>query len=286
MDPAAPEDVYSPYGFGGFFSTFAPGQAPALQRQWVDFFQRQGICTAYIMQHPAAEFAQGLWGEETVLSPLCVYVTDLSLEEDALWSSLDKIHRYEIRRLARETKVQSASDTPAVLDALLKHYPNTMQAVGAAAVYHFSAETLRRFASLPGALLLGAEVQGQVEAVALFLRSGANGQGSWGEYFLSASSPAGRHATRLLIWEGILRLRTDGARWLNLGGGAAVNDGLDAFQRRFGGQAVFPHVLKQILIPEQYAAVCQKYHVDPDPSGYFPPYWRQRNRATSPSSTD
>ena len=44
--------------------------------------------------------------------------------------------------------------------------------------------------------------------------------------------------------------------------------------------------VKQILITEQYAAMCQKYHVDPDPSGYFPPYWRQRNRATSPSSTD
>lgn len=286
VDSDAPADVCSPYGFGGFYSTFAPGQAATLQQQWVDLCRRQGICAAYIMQHPASEFARGLWHDEVVPSSLCVYVTDLSLDEDTLWARLDKVHRYEIRRLARDTTVHAACDTPMVLEALLKHYPNTMQAVGAAAVYHFSPETLRRFAALPGALLLGAEVRGQVEAVALFLRSGAHGEGSWGEYFLSASSPAGRHATRLLIWEAFRRLRADGVRWLNLGGGAAVNDGLDAFKRRFGGQAVFPKVLKQIFLPEQYAAVCQKYHVAPDPSGYFPPYWRQRNRAGSPSSTD
>lgn len=286
VDPEAPEDVYSPYGFGGFFSTFATSQTAALQRQWIDFNRKRSICTAYIMQHPAAEFAGELWRDEATASPLCVYVTDLSVNEDALWTKLDKTHRYEIRRLARETVVCTSFDSDLVLDALLKHYPNTMQAVGAAPVYHFSPETLRRFAALPGALLLGAKMRGQVEAVVLFLRSGAHGKGSWGEYFLSASSPAGRHATRLLIWEAIQHFRADGVRWLNLGGGAAVNDGLDAFKRRFGGQAVFPKVLKQVFLPEQYAAVCKKYNVDPDPSGYFPPYWRQHNRTKSPSQPD
>ncbi len=83
------------------------------------------------------------------------------------------------------------------------------------------------------ALLLQARSSGTTVAAALFLRHAGSAT-----YFLSWTTPAGRQlcAANLLIWRGMLHLRRDGIRWLDIGGLSAAAPGIAAFKLGIGIQ--------------------------------------------------
>lgn len=85
------------------------------------------------------------------------------------------------------------------------------------------------------ALLLQAESKTGTDAAALFLRHGTSAT-----YFLSWTTPAGRHgnAANLLLWTGVQELRGAGVRWLDLGGLDARAPGVARFKLGVGSAPV------------------------------------------------
>lgn len=171
-----------------------------------------------------------------------------------------KLH--EAQRMGAEL----VTDPPRLAEALVTLYPAAMARLGAAATHALGDATLRALAAAPGTLLLGAAVQGRIEAVALFPATATQA-----EYFLSAATEAGRVLSALLIREAIARLADRGVRMLNLGGGVRPGDGIHSFKRRFGGEPARLQALCQVYDPAAFAALCARF---PAPAGsrWFPPY--------------
>ena len=84
-------------------------------------------------------------------------------------------------------------------------------------------------------LLLQALDHGDVIAASLFLRHGASAT-----YYLSWTTDLGReqNAAHLLLWQGMLRLREAGVKWLDLGGMDARAPGVARFKLGLGVDAV------------------------------------------------
>ena len=83
--------------------------------------------------------------------------------------------------------------------------------------------------------LLQALDHGDVIAATLFLRHGASAT-----YYLSWTTNLGRerNAANLLLWQGLIRLRDAGVKWLDLGGMDARAPGLARFKLGLGADAV------------------------------------------------
>lgn len=151
-----------------------------------------------------------------------------------------------------------------LVSALVELYPETMARVGAPE--QFSARTLATWGEMPGAMLVGAAIEGQIEAVSLFLvHAGA------AEYHLNVSTEAGRGLAALLLESAFARLPEIGAKTLNLGGGVRRADGLAAFKRRFGGRPFALRAVRQIYDEAVFAALCTRAGVAGE-YDRFPPY--------------
>lgn len=155
-------------------------------------------------------------------------------------------------------------DLRELVPALVELYPQTMARVGAPAL--FTSRTLETWATMPGAMLVGAAVAGRIEAVSLFLV-----HGGMAEYHLNVSTEAGRGMAALLLESAFARLPALGAETLNLGGGVRRDDGLAVFKRRFGGRPVPLRAARQIYDERVFAALCAKAGVSRE-DGRFPPY--------------
>jgi hypothetical protein len=83
--------------------------------------------------------------------------------------------------------------------------------------------------------LLQALDHGDVIAATLFLRHGASAT-----YYLSWTTSLGRarNAAHLLLWQGMIRLREGGVKWLDLGGMDARAPGIARFKLGLGADAV------------------------------------------------
>jgi hypothetical protein len=92
------------------------------------------------------------------------------------------------------------------------------------------AETFRK-----DTVLLQALDHGDVIAATLFLRHGASAT-----YYLSWTTSLGRerNAANLLLWQGLIRLRDAGVKWLDLGGMDARAPGIARFKLGLGADAV------------------------------------------------
>jgi hypothetical protein len=134
-------------------------------------------------------------------------------------------------------------------------------------VYHFGAETLTSLCVLENVFLVGAEVDGALEAVMVFGHTP-----ELGEYLFGVALPEGRRHAARLLWCGIERLRSLGVPRVNLGGGARPGVGLAEFKRRFGARELPLPALRQVYRPEAFAALCSAAGVSPEMNGYFPPY--------------
>ncbi|WP_156816826.1 hypothetical protein [Desulfovibrio oxyclinae] len=282
LSATAPPELFSPYGSGGFVTTWPSNKGHSFFAEWTDFCRREGFATAYIVQNPAIELPTDMV-HEFEEQPQVVYLLDLTPPLKDMFSSLNKTHRYEIRKVDRDHTVTIAHSTPVLHEAFLELYPQTMQRVGASDCYDFSRETLKAFLEIPEMVPVGVIVGGKVEAVSLFILPEGNGRGDCNvmEYFLSASTSAGRKYSRNIIWNALEMQKKRGAGLLNLGGGVAPGDGLDRFKQRFNAVPCNLKALKQVVLSTEYKQLCLSAGVDSNSQdGYFPPYWKNRKSST------
>ncbi len=82
-------------------------------------------------------------------------------------------------------------------------------------------------------LHLGAEAGGELRAGIVLVRHGAAAT-----YYAGWTSPEGRRdkAHNLLLWRGLLALKQDGTRWLDLGGVSPTAPGVARFKLGLGGE--------------------------------------------------
>lgn len=259
----AAQDIYSPYGWSGVAAT---GRVDGLADAWRSVVRRRGYVCGYLVMHPALALPDGFARDDEEARSNHVYMVDLTRSLDELMAGVAADHRHRLRQWTR-LGVELVEDQEALRDAFLDLYPRFVRRIGAAPVYDFSAAGLARLLASPDVLLLGALNQGRVAAVSLFLHSR-----EVGEYFLTALDDGGEIHTRALIWRAIERLKARGVPALNLGGGVRKGDSLEAFKRRFGGQAMDIVALKQIYDGGRFTTLCAEAGAQPDRSGYFPPY--------------
>ena len=193
-----------------------------------------------------------------------VFLLDLQGRDVAAAASA--IVRRKVRRaLRRGWAVED--DREALVAAVRRLYPLTWGRTGGWSAHDFSSESLERWARDPDAVLVGARRgQGEVEAVSLFTVAGEQA-----EYHLNGSTEDGRELAALLIVGGAARLREQGVRTLNLGGGTRPGDGVFQFKQRFRGVLAPIRAVHQIYDRDRYAALCAAAGVDRS-ERWFPAY--------------
>ena len=124
-----------------------------------------------------------------------------------------EIVRRKVRR-ARESGVELVTDRTLLGEHLARLYPPSMERLGASEAYRYDQASLKALALAPEALVVGAMLDGEVEAVSVFLRAGHRA-----EYLCNGSSERGRDLATWLIAQAAALLREEGVKELNLGGG-------------------------------------------------------------------
>lgn len=266
-------DLATPVGFGGFA---AAGRLPGLRRAWADFWREAGGVSAYVQLHP-------LTGAALLAGPLAEFAADagpgpvtvcLPLADrtpDEVLAGMRRDHRSRIRQwLAREAGFEL--DQAALAKAFIEIFPAFRDERGMGALYALPETSLGDLTSLPACWMVGARgADGEIEAVSLFLFSGAGG-----DYHLNAARGEGRRHARALVWRAILEGIDRGVPALNLSGGVTAGDSLDEFKTGFGGVRAPSVVLRSIVDSDAYAALCAEAGVQAAAGGYFPAYRRPR----------
>ena len=256
-------DMYSPYGFGGILIWGVDHQF--IVKSFETWMQKNNIVTAFLMSHPVFDND----GNNQFVRLRSSYVLDLSSSEEDLWLNMGDSHRYELKKLSKDTKITITDDKTEILKVLPALYKNTLARVGAASTYFFSEETLHNLCHYMNTIVLGGKIGGKINAVVIICFSG-----ECAEYFINATDTEGRNLTRLLLWEGIKKVRSFGILKFNLGGGAAEGDQLEAFKKRFGGTQVAIPLYRKIVDQDLYNNLCKSYNKDSNDVTYFPPYWK------------
>jgi hypothetical protein len=172
-----------------------------------------------------------------------------------------------IRRKVTAARHAGASVTEErgdLIPALLNLYPQTLSRFGARS--KFSPETLERWASDSGNIVIGASRAGRVEAVQLI-----HVHGTHAEVHLFGVSETGRPLSAMLYASALERLKAMAIQCCNLGGGGHPGDGLFRFKSWLGALAVPHHAVRHIYDPGQFAALCKRAGVATE-SAWFPPY--------------
>ena len=230
-------------------------------RLWSEFAEAQGWVAGYIQFEAGTVLPADTLGE--VGTSNWVFLLDLQ-NENPLGGASCITHR----KIRKASKIEAVlvEDRHLLTGALIDLYPATMRRAGARAHYDFSGETLRRWAGDPGSLLLGAHVEGSIQAIILLLVAGR-----CAEYHIGAATERGRELTAWLLKNGIERLRRRGVATLNLGGGIRPGDGLYKFKEKFGAVPKPLHAIRQIYDRNRYDELCRMAGVT-HPVRYFPPY--------------
>ncbi|HKX29001.1 MAG TPA: hypothetical protein VJ302_14995 [Blastocatellia bacterium] len=260
-------DVVTPYGFNGFAIA---GETAELPDRWRRFATERGWVCGYLGLNPALPNPPDESGEPD----RAVYLVDVTKSPAELFEGLSRNVKTRLREWQR-SGARIIDDRERARRFFIDNYRDFTRRVGAGTPYHFSPITLDGWTRLERVWLLGAENgSGRLEAVSVFAASDY-----CGEYLFNVSLPEGRGHSAALLWEGMLRLRSEGVPVVNLGGGVTAGDGLDQFKARFGGFSRPLRALKQVYRPDVYEECCRRAGVDPrSRSGYFPPYrtvkWR------------
>lgn len=254
-------DIYSIYGFGGLM--FSGEKNEHLYRELSDYLQSKSVTTTFLMIHPKDH------NDFFIENYRTTYVVDLKLELDELWKKIHSNHKYEINRFKKANECFISFDKNELFNEFKILYKETITRVSASSVYDFSDEELHSLFMSPLSFVSGMIFDDKIQCVVIFLTNHG-----WSEYFINASTEIGRVATRLLIWESIIKLKESGVKYLNLGGGVAEGDQLDSFKRRFGGDSRFSGIFKSIINQTQYNSLCEHFKVDLS-TNYFPSYWKK-----------
>ena len=255
------KDIYSIYGFGGLM--FLGDKKDDLLNELKLYLKSKFVTTSFLLIHPKD------YNESFAENHRTTYVIDLNFELDELWKKLHSNHKYEINRFKKLNEYKISFDKSELFNDFKILYKETITRVSASSVYDFSDEELYNLFMSPLSFVSGVIFENKIQCIVMFL----NNQ-EWSEYFINASSEIGRLASRLLIWETIIKLKEFGVKFLNLGGGVTEGDQLENFKRRFGGQAQSSGIYKSIINQSQYNSLCEQFKVDLS-SNYFPVYWKK-----------
>ena len=255
-------DIVTPYGFNGFAGK---GDCPGFPDDWIDFAVSERYVCGYIGLNPVLS-TQSYYAPEGAATHNGVFVLDLGAPLEQLMERVQPRRRTQLRApLAPDTRI--VWDRERLAAFFLETYPEFMRRMEAAPIYDFNKATLSSLCSQESVLLVGAEVNGSLEAVVVF------GYTAWvADYLFGVALPQGRHHSARLLWCGVERLHALGVPLLNLGGGARPNDGIAEFKRRFGAMELPLISLRQVYRPDVFRALCLAAGVEPGVEGYFPPY--------------
>lgn len=223
----------------------------ALERGWVTGYLQLSIDTP-LDPFPAEELVTH--------TAFFVFDTHTWSEQGSVSANFRHQKLYEGRRRGAEL----VEDRTRLAEAMVRLYPQAMQRLGAEP--RFSSASLAQWIEDPDALVIGAAVAGQVEAVHLGRIAGLHA-----EWQFSATSEEGRSLGSWLIAQGVAKARSLGARWCNIGGGARIGDRIHQHKLRFNAEQRPLRSLRQIYRPDRYRELCESSGLAPG-SGRFPAY--------------
>lgn len=255
-------DLLTPFGFSGFSGH---GDAGDFARHWSEYAREQEFVCGYIGLHPAldgARFAE----TADVYEANSAFLLDLTGSEAALLGRMSLNRRRQIRAWDNG-HVELVEDRDALSSFFHRRLATFLDERGAAKVNYQSRASLELLASLDNVLMLGAAVEGTLQAVSMFGYTR-----HVGEFLFNVSLPEGQRHSAPLIWCAAMRLRSLDVPTLNLGGGIRPGDGVAAFKTRFGGREVPLRSVRQVYRPDRFDALCRSAGVTTARDRYFPPY--------------
>lgn len=256
------QDLLTPFGFSGFAGHGDAGDFP---RVWSVFARELDFVCGYIGLHPALDGAR-------FAEPADVYESNSAFLLDLTGSEAELLGRMSLNRQRQirawnNGDVELVEDRDALSAFFNRHLGTFLDERGAAKVNYQSNASLELLASLDNVLMLGAAVDGTLQAVSMF------GYTSHvGEFLFNVSLPEGKRHSAPLIWCAAMRLRSLDVPTMNLGGGIRPGDGVAAFKTRFGGREVPLRSARQVYRADRFDALCRSAGVTTARDGYFPPY--------------
>jgi hypothetical protein len=251
-------DIATILGLSG--ASISPGATAPLLR-WRQFAVAKGWVAGYIQLSAETSLAESPLPDELV-DGNAVFLLDLRA-----WSF--ELASRTVRRKLRDAAnsgVKLVDDRLVLAERLKTLYPTTMRRVGARPYYDFSSETLSRLSCAASSLLLGAELDGAIEIVALFLVAADHAEGH-----IIGTTERGRDLAAWLYGQGINHLRSQGVRTLNLGGGGGPGDGVYQFKERFGVAPTTFRAVRQVYDRPKYDELCRRAGVANE-GAWFPAY--------------
>ena len=254
-------DVVTPSGICGFTGN---GTILDFPERWHAFARRQGYICGYIALNPLFENADH-FGRPHVLNTL--YNLDLSLGAAELLRLADRSRR----RLVRDWQLSGnvyITDRTRLTEFFVAYYGDFLRRIGAGPSCAYAENTLRAICAAPQVTMVGAAIDGNIEAVYVFAHT------RWtGDCLFNISTEAGKQFTTALLWWGVEHLAGRGVPNLNLGAGVRPNDNIAAAKQKFRPRSFNLHCLKEVYCEEAYLDLCRHAGADPrDCSGFFPPY--------------
>jgi Acetyltransferase (GNAT) domain len=232
---------------------------------WQEFAATQAWVAGYIQLSSSVELT-GLSDKELVVGN-----TDfiLDLENGDIFGSVSETLRRKIRN-AQQMGAVLVDDRLVLARRLQQLYPATMRRLNAEAPFQLSAETINRWVEHDQSMILGARIDGSIEAVMLFYISGSQAEAN-----ITATTERARHLSTWLIWQASSRMRAIGVKALNLGGCVRPGDGVYDWKSRFHCTQKSRQSVRQIYDPTTYAELCVRARV-PMSGGRFPAYRSSR----------
>jgi len=257
-------EAVTPFGFSGFS---AVGEIENFPSVWWDFAKSRGWITAYIALNPVLE-RPGFGDASQVRCFNDLYFLELTMGEEVLFSRCARSRRSEIRKWQKKTRL--VFDRHRITDFYFANFKSFYKSRNASPVYHFDPRTLAFLFRLPNVYLVGAEVEGQIEAVLLCTSTKYTAEAL---FFVTSHSSAGSRHLAGMLWHAATHYISEEVPYLNLGGGVRPNDGIAQFKRLFGAQSFPAHSIQQVLQPEIYRRLCEIHGVNETAmNDYFPPY--------------
>ena len=249
------DDLYTPYGFGGFV-----GNADLrLAKDVLHMLGASRWVAGYFQQHPVV----GLKPWSSNSGPV-TFVVDVDRPWSEVMNGMSGRLKTKLRRWRRSAP--RICDRECLERAFVDLYPDHAARVGASSVYRFDGPALTALAALPDVRLYGAGAD-TVEAVVMFGFTPYTA-----DYMFGVSTPDGRAHTAGLIADALEDAAATGVSKVNLGGGIRGHDGVAEFKRRFGARAVRAPALSWIFDASTYHTLCRSAAVSPAHTDYFPAY--------------
>lgn len=258
-------DITTPYGFSGFACR---GEYENFFQEWQTFMLEQKIVCGHIALHPLLNSTLN-YHEPDRFATKPMYMIDLNRPLETIFDSFATDHRQRLRKWQKKQYNVTIEKSAHYRTAFIALYQHSIKQRHAARVYDFGEQAWQALLDSPHSLLISVEDKGEIQSTAIFLHDQ-----KLIDYFMLASTDAGRQHTRGIIWHAIEYAQSHAYDWMNLGCGVKADDALTQFKSHFGSVPMMTYALKQIYQPNIYQQLCQQYQTNSvDLTGFFPSYW-------------